>query len=142
MSALSAALTAQDWNGEIGKHAYVKHGFVKRVYQLGPSYQQTCGVAVVLNYLDTLHPPSELTLKSLTLKFVMLTGLITGQRGQCFHFMDTKDTTRNRNGYRFVIRNKDKSGPGRLQPEVILPEFKANPKLCVVLVIFGTDKES
>ena len=108
MSALSAALTAEGWNGEIGKHPLIRR-FVKRVYQLRPTfpmYQQTWDVAVVLNFLATLYPPSELNLKSLTLKFVMLTALITGQRGQCLHLTDTKDMTRNRNGYSFVIRDK------------------------------------
>ena len=115
-SALSAALTAVGWTTEVGKHPLVRR-FVKAVYQLKPAfprYQHTWDVQVVLGFLAGLHPPQQLSLKELTLKLVMLTALVTGQRGQSIHLMDLKDVTENKDGYKFVLSSKViQSAPGR-----------------------------
>ena len=65
--------------------------FLKGVYESGPSaprYVETWDVTVVLKFLATLHPPSKLTLRELTLKLVMLVSLVSGQRGQSILLMD------------------------------------------------------
>lgn len=74
----------------LGKHPDIAR-FVKGVFQLKPSlprYQGTWDVSIVLDYLETLYPHQNLSLKELTLKLVMLTALVTGQRGQSIHLMD------------------------------------------------------
>lgn len=137
-SALSAAVTVEGWSGEAGKHPLVRR-LVKAVFQIKPvfpRYQQTWDVDIVLSHLKTLHPPASLSLKQLTLKLVMLTALVTGQRGQSIHLMKLSDMTTNSNGYKFVLSDKVKqSAPGRLQPELMLPFFRTSPKLCVALVL-------
>ena len=55
--------------------------FLKGVYESRPSvprYVETWDVTVVLKFLATLHPPSKLTLRELTLKLVMLVSLVSG----------------------------------------------------------------
>ena len=44
---------------------------------------------MVLKYLKTLHPPEQLSLKDLTLKMVVLIALMSGQRCQTIHALDT-----------------------------------------------------
>jgi hypothetical protein len=43
-------------------------------------------VSIVLRYLLQLWPISNLSLKDLTIKYVMLLALTTGQRAQSIHF--------------------------------------------------------
>lgn len=47
------------------------HRFLKGIFTARPAllrYQQVWDVSVVLQYLKTLHPPEQLSLKDLTLK--------------------------------------------------------------------------
>ena len=47
-----------------------------------PRYKDIWDVSTVLEYLKTLHPPEDLTLKELTLKLTMLLALLSAQRCQ------------------------------------------------------------
>ena len=55
---------------------------------LVPKCITTWDVSAVLNYLATLHPNSEISLKSLSLKLVMLLLLVSGQRGQTIYLLN------------------------------------------------------
>ena len=52
-----------------------------------PHYQEVWDV--VLKYLKTLHPPEQLSLKDLKLKMTMLIALLSRQRCQTIHALDT-----------------------------------------------------
>ena len=52
-----------------------------------PRYTAVLDVNQVLNYLKTLSPVNEISLKSLTLKLTMLLALVTAQRGQSLFFL-------------------------------------------------------
>jgi hypothetical protein len=51
-----------------------------------PRNNVTWDVSIVLHYLQQLWPISNLSLKDLTIKCVMLLALTTGQRAQSIHF--------------------------------------------------------
>lgn len=122
----------------LGKHPDISR-LVKGVFQLKPSvprYQGTWDVSIVLDYLETLYPHDSISLKELTLKLVMLTALVTGQRGQSLHLMDLTDMVEGQEGYTFEITAKVKqSRPGKDQPVLILNWFTQNLKLCVASVL-------
>ena len=91
-SALSSVLVLP--NGTVfGQHPYVKR-LLKGVFETKPALPRyTCvwDVEVVLDYLKNLGSNTELTLKLLTLKLVMLLGLLSGQRCQTLHSLNIKD---------------------------------------------------
>lgn len=75
-------------------------------------------------------------MKDLTLKLVMLVALVTGQRGQSIHLMNIQRMTQTTTEFKFVIYDLVKqSAPGRAQPELILPAYKADQRLCVYSVL-------
>ncbi len=47
-------------------------------------------VCIVLDYLGSLSPNPSLSLKDLTLKAAMLLALLTGQRCQTLHLLETQ----------------------------------------------------
>ena len=88
---------------------------------------------IVLDYLKSLFPVNDITLKNLTLKVVMLTILVTGQRSQTIHLMDIKNMQVLQDRYIFTIASHTKTAaPGRKHPSLVLPAFPADEKLCVV----------
>ena len=108
---------------------------MKGVYELRPAlpkHNQIWDPETVLQFLMKSSPLSVLSLKQLTLKLVMLTVLITGQRCQSIHLMDLSSMIKNENTYSFPIIEKIKtSKPGKPQPILILPKFTTNPDICV-----------
>ena len=85
-SALSAVILPTD-NVNIGSHPIVSR-FMKGFYKSNPPmprYRTTWDVNQVLSYLSSLSKPTELSLKSLTLKLTMLIALVSAQRGQSLH---------------------------------------------------------
>ena len=82
-AALSPCVTVE--NGmALSEHILVKK-FMKGVYELRPAlskYNQILDPETVLQFLMKSSPLSMLSLKQLTLKLVMLTALVTGQRCQ------------------------------------------------------------
>ena len=65
-----------------GNHSLVSR-FMKSVFLLDkpmPKYDCTCDVSVVLKYLETLYPHSDITLENLTLKLVTITLLVSEGR--------------------------------------------------------------
>ena len=87
--------------------------------------------SIVLTYLRDLKV-QEISLKTLTLKLAMLRALVTGQRYQSIHLMNLEQLFMGPEFCKFVINDIVKqSGPGRTQPELVIPIFHAEPKLCV-----------
>ena len=79
----------------VGSHPLVKR-LMKGTFNLRPPkarYSHTWDVAVVLHYLQTLGPNKDLSLKNLTMKLVMLTALISGQRCQTLSLMNMDCTS-------------------------------------------------
>ena len=118
----------------IGSHPLVKR-FLKAAYQIRPSfprYQFMWDTSIVLTYLRDLPSVQEISLKTLTLKLTMLCALVTGQRCQSLHLMNLEQLFMGPEFCKFVINDIVKqSAPGRTQPELVIPIFQAEPKLCV-----------
>ena len=93
-SALSSIITV-DSGKHFGSHPLVLR-FFKGIYELRkpqPKYNCIWDVSNVLTYLRTLHPHDAISLKSLTLKLVMLLLLVTGQRGQAIYLLSLDGMT-------------------------------------------------
>ena len=73
----------------------------------------------LLNFLSELHPPSELSLKNLTLKTLALIALTSSDRGQTIHLMDIENTTLSEDSIQFVIFNSLKHTKRVLKPKVV-----------------------
>ena len=90
---------------------------LKGVYILRPPtprYSSTWDVSKVTDYLKTLAPLRELSLKSLTLKTVMLCALASAQRQQTLSALDLNFRKESRDSISFVVTDRLKtSGPGK-----------------------------
>lgn len=110
--------------------------FMKGIFALRPSlpkYGATWDVSMVLDHLDTLNPPDSLSLLQLSRKLTTLLALLSGQRGQTIHLLDTSFIECSPS--RLILRVKEllkTSKPGRHQGEIILPSFSQRPGVCVV----------
>lgn len=81
----------------------------------------------VLQYLKTLVSNNEISLKELTLKLVMLLSLVTAQRGQSVHMLDTSGMTLNEQFCSFQLLEHTKTS----QPQ--------NPGKCIRYSQFTKD---
>ena len=116
----------------IGSHPLIQR-FIKAAF---PRYQTTWDTSVVLNFLKEWHPVNTLSIQHLTFKLVMLCALTTGQRCQSFHFMSLSSMKKSESSYTFVIDYLVKSSaPGQPQPVLVLPQFPADSRLCVVTTL-------
>ena len=89
LSALSAILQTSQ-NHTFGEHPDVKR-FMKGIYQIRPPmprYNKTWDVNIVLQYLQSMDRATELSIKDLTLKLVMLTALTTAGREQTLRLLN------------------------------------------------------
>lgn len=134
-SALSSVLTFNDCT-TFGTHPLVKR-FMKGVYEQRPTlprYTSTWDVNIVLEFLRCLPNKEDLTLKELTHKVAMLMALLTGQRAQTLHALDTSSMDITENKIIFFIREKLKhSKPGKHQQPIEFLAFDKDPALCIVL---------
>ena len=116
-----------------GTHSLVSR-FMKSVFLQNkplPKYDCTWDVAVVLKYLETLYPHSDITLKNLTLELVMIILLVSGQRGQTVHLMDLSSMEMANNTCRFHITEHTKtSKPGMAAPIILIKQYPKNAKIC------------
>ena len=89
-----------------------------------PRYTQTWDVAVVLNHLRSKMPLASLSWKDLTFKLVSLVALVTAQRCQTIHLLDTAHMTKTDSKFSFQIAKPLKtSKPGRSLPQVELHKY-------------------
>ena len=88
---------------------------------------------MVLNYLRTLNPLDSLDLKGLTMKFVMLMALLTGQRRQTLQLMDIRNIRIENDCMAIRIGDPVKqTRPGTHLDEIRLNRFVEVPALCIV----------
>ena len=136
-SALSSFVTLGK-NVTVGNLPLVKR-FLRGVYNKRPSfprYKQTWDVTHVLDYLKTLSPVNTLSLRTLTLKLVMLLALITGQRVQTLHSFDLNFIKVTKEGVYIEVHEILKSSkPGRHLDPLVLPAFVDDTRLCIVHVL-------
>ena len=105
-----------DDRDSLGPHPLIAR-LLKGVYVLRPPtprYSSTWDVSKVTDYLKTLAPLRELSLKSLTLKTVMLCALASAQRQQTLSTLDLSFRKESRDSIRFVVTDWLKtSKPGK-----------------------------
>ena len=78
-----------------------------------PRYTAVWDVNQVLDYLKTLYPVNEISLKSLTLKLTMLLALVTAQRGQSLLFLNVDSMIDSGSSIVFSLQERVKqSKPG------------------------------
>ena len=136
-SALSAVGLVMD-GFAAGAHPLVVR-FMKGVYNLNPPqarYADTWDVSVVLNYLKTLSPDSELTLKMLTLKLVMLLALVLASRCHSLHLLTLDDMRKESS--KFVLRYSGplkQSRPGVNVPFVEIKSYAPDRRICSYTVL-------
>ena len=95
-SALSSLIMCDNGVG-IGKHPLVVR-FMSGVFNINPTvsrYQCIWDVSVVLQYLKSLSPVRDLSLKDLTLKIVMLIALVAACRVQTLALLSLSGVTTN-----------------------------------------------
>ena len=131
-SALSNVIVSGECEN-FGTHSLVSR-FMKSVFLQNkplPKYDCTWDVAVVLKYLETLYPHSDIILKNLTLKLVMIILLVSGQREQTVHLMDLSSMEMADNTCRFHITEHIKtSKPGASAPIILIKQYPKNAKIC------------
>ena len=103
-SALSSILPLID-GVKFGEHPLTCR-FLKGVFELRPSlpkYTKVWDISTVLDYLTTFQVASELSLKDLSLKLVMLLCLLTAQRCQTIHHIDINGIQALKGKYRITV---------------------------------------
>ncbi|XP_068674488.1 uncharacterized protein [Montipora foliosa] len=132
-SAISAVILPTN-NHTIGTHPLVSR-FMRGIYKSNPPtprYHTTWNVQTVLTYLSAQDSVEKLDLKSLTLKLLMLIALVSAQRGQSIHILDTACMKVTESSYEFSLPEHVKqSRPSFKTPSVILKAYPVNTALCV-----------
>ena len=137
-SALSSILRISDCDN-CGSHPlvvrFIKGVFEKRKPQ--PKYDDIWDASKVLDYLSTLHPVRELSLKDLTLKVLMLLLLVTSQReesirlGESIHLMTLSAMKLTESFCQFqILDNTKTSKPGHSSTSITISEFKQDTRIC------------
>ena len=112
--------------------------FLKGVFTARPArlrYLEVWDVSVVLKYLKTLHPPEQLSLKGLTLKMTMLIALLSGQRCQTIHALESTTMVLSADKCVFYIYELLKtSRPGKHYGCLELRAYADDKQLCLCVV--------
>ena len=119
----------------VGKHPLVCR-YLKGIFNKlkpVPKFHNIWSVDVVLEYLGSLWPLTQINRKALTLKLVMLIVLTTGQRCQTLTYMDISENymTMNDQCFNFALTDYVKQDrPGSMLGNVTLYKYP-DKKLCV-----------
>ena len=129
-SALSATFCSlNDDPAPLGSHPLIAR-LLKGVYILKPPtprYSSTWDVSKVTDYLKTLAPLRELSLKLLTFKTVMLCALTSAQRQQTLCALDLNFKKESQNSISFVVTERLKtSRPGKTIEVTFSPSGSAS----------------
>lgn len=119
---------------KFGEDPLVKR-FMKGVFQVRPAlpkYTEVWDVSHVLNYLDSLGTATEINLKTLTLRLVMLLCILTGQRCQTIHAMTLKGISFGSTCRILVPSVLKQSRPGHHLKPMVFKSYDQSPRLCVV----------
>ncbi|GFR79935.1 tyrosine recombinase XerD [Elysia marginata] len=108
---------------------------MKIVFNLRPAiprYHVTWNPDIVLQFLESWHPPPNITLKQLTQKTALLLVLLSGRRGNTIINLHKDNVSFHDNEVHISIGELTKtSSVGRHEPEIILASFQ-NKTLCIV----------
>ena len=136
-SALSTTLCSMnDDRDSLGSHPLIAR-LLKGVYVLRPPtprYSSTWDVSKVTDYLKTLAPLRELSLKSLTLKTVMLCALASAQRQQTLSALDLNFRKESRDSISFVVTDRLKTLRPRKSIEITF-SFSGCASICPFTVL-------
>lgn len=120
-------------NVAVGSHPLVTR-LLKGVYNLrtpSPRYSSTWDVTKVTGYLKTLFPLDQLSLKSLTLKTVMLCALSSALREQTLRALDIKFLNKSVHSLSFSVSERLKtSRPGKSTRKVEFISLPEDNSLC------------
>ena len=118
-----------------GQHPLLTR-FRKGIFNKRPCFPKTSvtwDTSLVLNYLKNLTTSN---LKNLTLKAVMLTALLTGQRTQTVHSLSIQNMTVTAEFYKFRIGYIVKqTGLANHLSEIELPAYPHDKRLCIVGIL-------
>lgn len=113
--------------------------FLKGIFQQKPAlprYTVTWDPSILLNYLKSLSPVKDLSLKMLTYKTVALLGILSAQRCQTLHFLDIRNMVLSDKIVKFSIGDKLKqTKPGKHVHELEFPAYPTDTCLCIVVVV-------
>ncbi len=119
----------------IGTNALVMR-FMKGVSRNRPStprYNCIWDVDVVLNMFRKQPLAEYLSLYDLTLRTVTLLALVSAQRGQSIHLLDTDAMTRSRDKFVFHLHDEFKQArPGFEHLDIVLPAYVLDIRICIV----------
>lgn len=97
-----------------------------------PKYVDTWDPDRVLTFLKQWSPAARLDLKKLTLKVLVLALLVSGQRIQTLHAVDTTFMKMTHSSVSFVIPSLLKqSRPGYTNPKIVLKAYAPDRRICV-----------
>jgi integrase len=135
-SAVSTVLMID--NVAAGQHPLVCR-FLKGVYNQKPAlprYTATWDVSDMINYIRRLSPVSQLNLKQLTQKLLMLCLILSGQRGQTMHLLDVRNMSLTYSRASFAIGDVIKTTrPGHHVNEISFLAYAPDRRLCVVTAL-------
>ena len=123
---------------KIGEHPLVIR-FMKGVFTRRPSlprYTETWDPDTLLQYLKTLSPVKELSLKMLSFKTLTMLMLLTSQRLDNIHKIRISDLTITKNRVTITFGELLKqTAPGRHQAPIELKAYAPDRRICVVTAI-------
>ena len=138
-SALSSIILLQG-GMSCGNHPLVSR-FLKGTFTTRPAlpkYKEVWDVSKVLEHLKTLHPSKGLSSKLLSLKVVMLMALLSGQRCQTLHALNTSNMKVYDNKIVFIVSDLLKSSkPGKRCTTLEFVSHDKDPRLCLVSYLTG-----
>jgi len=131
-------MTHEEVDGSrVGQHPLVTR-FLKGVYNSrppAPRYSTTWDVNVILSHITTLPDNTDLDLKLLSYKLVMLLALTNADRCSDLAALDLNFRTYQTNGVKFVIPGLTKSRRKGPPIEAFYPKFTDDSKLCPLLAL-------
>jgi integrase len=132
-SALSLFLPPID-NFSVGSHPLVIRLLkgVSNAKPTRPKYDSIWDADLILNFFKSWDNNEMLSLKCLTLKLIGLLALVSGQRVQTLTNIKISNIKFSKVVEIFVDSKLKTSGPGKLQPCIVLLPYPHNDKLCVV----------
>lgn len=122
---------------KIGENCHILRLFkaFSRLRPKLPKYNVMWPVSKVLDTLEEWHPPSSLSLKSLTLKTLALVALSCSDRCQTLHKMDIENVHFEESQINFVIYKYLKTTRARKKPQVVKCVRTDVPALDVCLYV-------
>lgn len=136
-SALSLVLPNVE-GSPIGSHPLIVR-FLKAIGRLKPPtrrYNTVWDVGKVLDLFLKWPENNQLSLKQLTMKSCGLLAILSGQRVQTLSLISLSDIRINENTIEIYVKETIKtSRPGTVQPNIVLPAFPINDRLCPVKAV-------